>query len=127
MENNCNLSRWQLLKSKLNNLDPKAFRAAFEAAEQGMLLDCRKAEEVAVQGKITGSVNIDYLAYDFWEQIEQLDVNRPYFVCCRSGRRSIRACTLMQNGGFNQVYNLDGGLNAWVEEFGEAALEKVGV
>jgi rhodanese-related sulfurtransferase len=33
-------------------------------------------------------------------------------VYCRSERRSIRSCRLMQNGGFKNIFNLSGGLNA---------------
>lgn len=110
-----------LLKSQLNNLDPEEFDTAIRNQDDGILIDCRRTEEVA-RGKIPGAVNIDYLAADFWEQIEQLDADRTYFVYCRSGRRSIRTCTLMQNGGFSRVFNLDGGLNAWIEQFGVDSL-----
>lgn len=115
------MSRWELLKSQLNNLDPEEFQTAIENQLDGILIDCRKSTEVA-QGKISGAINIDYLAPDFWEQIEHLDPNKTYFVYCRSGRRSIRSCTLMQNGGFTRVFNLDGGLNAWIEQFGADSL-----
>ncbi|MCB0633343.1 MAG: rhodanese-like domain-containing protein [Saprospiraceae bacterium] len=119
--NQTKLSRWELLKSQLNNLDPEEFQAYWQADADAVLIDCRSHKEVAV-GKIPGAINIDYLAPDFWEQIEQLDADRPYYVYCRSGRRSIRTCTLMQNGGFPSVYNLEGGLNAWVTVFGPDAL-----
>lgn len=121
MKKNNKVSRWSLLKSQLNNLDPDEFRMAIEHESNGVLIDCRKPQEVA-QGKIPGAINIDYLAPDFWEQIEQLDAGQTYFVYCRSGRRSIRTCTLMENGGFTRVFNLDGGLNAWITYFGVESL-----
>lgn len=114
-------SRWELLKGQLNNLDPERFRTAIDQRSDSIMIDCRTSREVAA-GKIPGAINIDYLAPDFWDQIEHLDADRPYFVYCRSGRRSIRTCTLMQNGGFSRVFNLDGGLNAWIEAFGPASL-----
>lgn len=95
---------------------------ALQRADQVMVIDCRRAEEFR-QGSIPGAVNIDYLAPDFWERIEQLDPDYSYFVYCRTGRRSVRTCTLMQNGGFSRVFHLDGGLNAWISHFGPAALE----
>lgn len=121
MEEKNRVSRWELLKNQLNNLDPEEFRTAIEHQSDGILIDCRKSQEVA-QGMIPGAINIDYLAPDFWEQVEHLDPGRTYFVYCRSGRRSIRTCTLMQNGGFTQVFNLEGGLNAWIAHFGAELL-----
>ena len=115
------LSRWELLKRQLNNLDPESFRAALTRDQEIILIDCRKPNEVA-QMKLSGATNIDYLGPDFWDQLERLDPRKTYFVYCRSGRRSIRTCTLMQNGGFSRVYNLDGGLNAWLNTFGPGSL-----
>ena len=45
-----------------------------------------------------------------------MDTTAPYFIYCRSSRRSVRACTLMRNGGFQELYNMDGGLAAWTEK-----------
>lgn len=109
------MSRWQLLKQQLNNLPPKAFQRAVQEDANGVLIDVRRPEEFA-SGYIAGARNLDYLAYDFWDEVEQLDGEKNYYVYCRSGRRSLRACTLMQNGGFKNVFHLDGGLNAWEDE-----------
>jgi rhodanese-related sulfurtransferase len=38
---------------------------------------------------------------------------RPVVVSCRSGARSSRACGVLRKNGFEQVYNLAGGLIAW--------------
>ena len=114
-EETCKVSRWQLLKQKLNNLPPEVFKKAVETDANGVLIDVRRPEEFAT-GYIAGAKNLDYLAYDFWDEVEQLDGTKNYYVYCRSGRRSLRACTLMQNGGFQNVFHLDGGLNAWEEE-----------
>ena len=40
-------------------------------------------------------------------------------VCCRSGRRSIRVCTWIRNGGFDndKVFNLDKGFRDWMEQY----------
>jgi rhodanese-related sulfurtransferase len=39
--------------------------------------------------------------------------NRPIVVVCRSGNRSGTACFILGKQGFNQVYNLAGGVQAW--------------
>ena len=113
---NCKVSRWVLLKQKLNNLSPAAFRE-MAGKEEVVLVDCRRRAEY-LSGHLPNAVNVDYLSYEFLDEMEQLDPSRKYLVYCRSGRRSIRTCTLMQNGGFDQVYNLDGGLTAWEAQLG---------
>ena len=114
----CKTKRWFLLKQQLNNLPPAAFRAKMEGAPDAVLIDVRTDQE-RQQGQIPGSNHYDYLAYDFWDRMEQLDPEGLYLVYCRSGRRSIRACTLMKNGGFKHVYNLDGGFIEWEAKYGK--------
>lgn len=83
-----------------------------------LLIDCRQAHEFEMV-RFPQAVNIDYLAYEFWEKISSLPKNQPYFVYCNTSRRSTRACTLMKNGGFSNVYNLEGGLKVWINEKGD--------
>ena len=52
------------------------------------------------------------LGYDFLEIMDSLEKEGTYVVYCRTGRRSVRTCTLMKNAGFKNIYNLDGGLVA---------------
>ena len=41
--------------------------------------------------------------------------DRPIIVSCRSGRRSAYASILLSRCGYSKVYNLKGGLNAWMK------------
>jgi len=38
---------------------------------------------------------------------------KPVVVGCRSGHRSASACAVLKKNGFNEVYNLKGGIIAW--------------
>lgn len=40
---------------------------------------------------------------------------RPLIICCQSGARSALACRTLKKHGFEQVYNLSGGIAAWRE------------
>ena len=117
-DKSCKTPRWRLLKSKLNNLSPGVFLQKIEAVDDAYIIDVRTPEEFAA-GHIPNAINISYLADDFWEKIEQINPDKHIFVYCRSGRRSIRTCTLMRNGGFDnsRVFNLEGGYSLWEEEF----------
>lgn len=42
--------------------------------------------------------------------------NRPIVLYCQTGDRSGRALKTLTNNGFDQVYNLSGGITAWQNE-----------
>ena len=119
-DQSCKTPRWRMLKSRLNNLEPKAFSEKMKNCPDPVLIDVRRADEFEL-GHIPGAVNIDYLSDEFWDRMENYHADSYFFIYCRSGRRSIRACTLMRNGGFNNshIYNLEGGFTAWQEIFEE--------
>jgi rhodanese-related sulfurtransferase len=50
-------------------------------------------------------------------EAEQIAKDKPVIVQCRSGKRSAAAIMqLEQQFGFNNLYNLKGGILAWAEE-----------
>ena len=118
-DKSCKTPRWRQLKALLNNLPPTQFREAIEHTSNAVIIDVRTHQEF-LQGHICDAINVDFLSENLWEEIEQMDKKQTFFIYCRSGRRSIRVCTLMRNGGFDnsKVFNLDGGLVAWEEEMG---------
>ncbi len=115
MDNSCKTPKWQQLKAQLNNLPPIQFLEMLRQSKNPIIIDVRTTQEFNT-GHIANALNIDYLADDFWEQIEKLSTNHDFLVYCRSGRRSIRTCTLMRNGGFDnkRIFNLEGGYERWV-------------
>ena len=111
-EKTCKISRWDILKRQLNDLRPEVFFHTITNRNDLVVIDVRTEEEFAA-GHLPNAINISYLSYDFWDRIEQLEPDANIYVYCRSGRRSVRTCTLMKNGGFKHIFNLDGGLNTW--------------
>ncbi|MGB3798301.1 MAG: rhodanese-like domain-containing protein [Lewinella sp.] len=110
----CPIPRWQLLKQELKNVRPEEFDRLRSGAKKGTLLDVRSEEEFA-DYHLEGARNLNYLGSDFLEQMDKLDPQETYLVYCRSGRRSVRACTLMKNAGLKNLIHLDGGINAYSE------------
>ena len=41
------------------------------------------------------------------------DKSKNYYVYCHSGVRSVQACQIMKTFGFNNLYNLLGGISEW--------------
>jgi phage shock protein E len=79
-----------------------------------VILDVRTPGEFA-SGHLEGAVNIDYYDEGFKQKIGNLDRGKTYLVYCRSGSRSSRAFALMKSLGFSTVYEMRGGITAWME------------
>ena len=50
------------------------------------------------------------------ERLVELDRDETLVVHCKSGGRSARAVKLLKEAGFQNVYNVRGGIDAWSEE-----------
>jgi len=85
------------------------------ATERHLLVDVRTAEEFA-DGHIKGAINIDYLAENFSIEIQELELESPVLLYCRSGNRSGKAMQIMYDLGFTEVKNLIGGIKGWKAE-----------
>lgn len=86
---------------------------ALQSPEPPLLLDVREPHEFAY-AKIAGSLHIPLRQLP--EQLEQLDSEQAIAVICHHGVRSQQACLFLQQYGFQQLYNLQGGIDAWSRE-----------
>jgi rhodanese-related sulfurtransferase len=93
---------------------PEAAEVLAEPPTGLVTLDVRTPEEFN-EVRIAGASNLDFYAADFADRLDSLDKSLPYFVYCRSGNRSGQTLDMMRDLGFEQVYNLDGGIVAWNE------------
>lgn len=100
------------ISTPYQDLDAAAFNKLRRENPEAVILDVRTPGEFA-QGKIDGAVNLDIKDPAFSEQVSGLDKDKTYLVYCRTGRRSASACQLMQDQGFKNLYNLQGGILAW--------------
>jgi phage shock protein E len=90
----------------------KAAEVVADAPADLVVLDIRTPEEYAA-GTIEGSVNIDFYAADFADQLAALDRDATYVLFCRSGNRSATAAQMMRDLDFAEVYEINGGIVAW--------------
>ena len=79
------------------------------------VLDVRTPPELA-SGHLVGVENLDCYARNFQQQLAQLPVGPSYVVICASGARSGQACRLMRKLGHVDVYNVTGGMAAWMAQ-----------
>ena len=76
------------------------------------VLDVRTKGEYN-RGHIDGAIRNNYFSLKFKKRLRQLDRNTAYLVHCKSGHRSNGAVKVMQREGFQDIYHLDGGYDAW--------------
>ena len=92
--------------------------AAFDLIQENrdnpdfVILDVRTAEEYD-DGHIDNAINIDFYAATFRDDVNKLAKDNTYLIYCRSGNRSGQALDIMDELGFQEVYNLSGGIKAW--------------
>ncbi len=90
--------------------------AAQLAVDPGVVvIDVRTPEEFA-EGHIEGAALIDINSPTFGDEIDALDRDADYLVYCRSDNRSGQAVAIMQQLGFEQLWDMDGGVIAWSAE-----------
>ncbi|MGZ0014930.1 rhodanese-like domain-containing protein [Yeosuana sp. AK3] len=97
----------------MEDLTQEEWVEQLENDNNAVILDVRTDDEV-FQGKIPNSIHIDfYKGQAFIEELETLDKSKNYYVYCRSGNRSGQACRMMEQLGFQNAYNLIGGMLQW--------------
>ena len=84
-----------------------------KVTEAGIItLDVRTPGEFN-EGHIEGALLIDFQSGNFEAEIASLDKSKTYAVYCRSGNRSGQAVKVMNDAGFTNLYNLNGGVIDW--------------
>ena len=66
------------------------------------------------KGHIKNALLIDYMSSDFkTKAFKGIDKSKPVLLYCTSGVLSARSAKMYKKAGFEKVYNLLGGFNAW--------------
>jgi len=94
------------------------------AASGVAVVDIRTAGEWETTGVIAGSTLITYFDEKgrsdpprWLDKVKAVAPAQPVIVICRSGKRSSAATQfLAQQAGYTTVYNVERGLNAWLDE-----------
>jgi len=86
---------------------------AAAGASSVVLLDVREHDEVAT-ASVAGARHIPMR--EIPARLAELDREAPLVVMCHSGGRSRRVAEYLQGNGFENVFNLRGGIDAWSTE-----------
>jgi rhodanese-related sulfurtransferase len=108
----CSTSSTTLTAQTITKKVSKAEFTELMKKSGAQLIDVRTSREFS-NGFIEGAKNIDYNGDSFEKQIKKLDKNNPVLVYCAAGGRSENAAELLKEWGFKEIYDLEGGYNAW--------------
>jgi len=81
-----------------------------ESDSQLRVIDVREMKEIHA-GTINGSIPLPLAT--LLVRLNEFANEEKLVMVCRSGARSAHACGFLQQNGFNNVYNLRGGILAW--------------
>lgn len=100
----------------INEVDANQAETLLAQNDDIQLVDVRTQGEVD-QGYIDGAVHVDFMQWDeFTAGVEKLDKSQPVMVYCKVGGRSHKAAQYLVENGFEEVYDIRGGIDAWNKE-----------
>lgn len=107
-------------KATVQNLSPQQVQEEL-AKGNATLIDIRESEELAQNGKISGSTHAPRGMLEFYADESlpyhksEFDKNKRIILHCASGGRSALAAATLKQMGYENVAHLDGGFKAWKE------------
>jgi len=102
---------FNLLQGNKGSVDPHVATEMINH-QDAVVVDVRPAADFH-KGHIINAINIP--VNGFKNQINSLSKHKdqPIIISCRSGAQSQAACQQLKKQGFEQVFNLQGGILAW--------------
>jgi rhodanese-related sulfurtransferase len=95
------------------NLTQQEWASKVATDHEAIILDVRTEEEWN-EGIIPGAILNDiYKGQAFIYKLEEMDKNKNFYIYCKAGARSAQACSIMNTMGFENTFNLEGGLMHW--------------
>ncbi|HEX6334195.1 MAG TPA: rhodanese-like domain-containing protein, partial [Flavisolibacter sp.] len=112
-------SRNHLMRTNtMKQITVEELKQKLDSGQEINLIDCREPFEYAeanLGGRLLPLGKIQTMQVEDIEHLKDEEV----IVHCRSGARSMMACLMLDQMGFSNVYNLEGGIQAWQDKFGK--------
>lgn len=102
----------------MKHITADELKARMDRGEKLNLVDVREPHEFAegyiAGGKLVPLGKVQTMQVEDLEDLKEEEV----ILYCRSGRRSLMACMVLDQLGFKDTYNLEGGILDWQEKYG---------
>jgi len=110
---------WFAVEEEVGSMSVRELKRKMDKGESLTLIDVRESDEFEI-AKIPGSRLIPLS--EFERRLTELPRSGALVFHCHSGGRSAHAAQLAKAAGFENVYNLEGGIDAWSVEIDPAVL-----
>lgn len=101
----------------MKSITVQDLKAKREAGEPHQLIDVRESHECEIC-----TIDGDHIPMgEIMTRTDEIKKDCPVIIHCRSGQRSMAVVNALEtNFGFENLYNLDGGILAWAEEIDQS-------
>ena len=96
----------------IKSMNVTELKNKLDSSENLVLVDCREQGEWD-EGRIEGAIFIPLSEFAPKHGEFLKDKNKTVVLQCRSGKRSLSACQQLLAEGFEDLYNLEGGILDW--------------
>jgi molybdopterin/thiamine biosynthesis adenylyltransferase/rhodanese-related sulfurtransferase len=113
----CGIPQAQAAESvdELPEITVRELKEKLDAGEEVAVLDVREPHEYEVANLEAQGAKLIPLG-ELPNRLSELNQNDEVAVYCKTGGRSAKAVKTLQDAGFGNVYNVEGGITAWSEE-----------
>lgn len=97
---------------EIGRITPMELAMEMDFGEEFLILDIRP-ESAFAAGRIPGSIHLDFGISFFRIANYVPDPDAYFIISCQSGARSVILVKLLQDMGYTNVVDIEGGFNAW--------------
>ncbi len=95
------------------NITPEEAAQIIKTSSDIQVLDVRTPREFFYR-RLPEALNIPVQQLSF--RLNELDADKEIIVLCEHGVRSVNASFILENAGFEPIYNMMGGISRWHSE-----------
>ena len=99
--------------SNFKEIDVQTLKSKLDDNDDFILIDVREDQELKVC-KIDRAIHIPMGVVP--ARLNDIDSDKPVVVMCKSGGRSAQVCQYLNENGYSNIYNLNGGITSWALE-----------
>jgi rhodanese-related sulfurtransferase len=101
----------------MKNITVAELKEKLDSGQKINLIDVREPHEYAEVNLGAKLVPLGKIQTMQVEELEDLK-DEEVIIYCRSGKRSMMACMVLDQLGFKDTYNLEGGILEWIDKNG---------
>lgn len=101
------------LKPDIESITGMELNMEMDMGEEFLLIDVRDTDEFA-GGRLPGATHVNFGKLFFTIQNYVEDKDTHFIIYCAVGARSTIAASILQDLGYTNLVELDGGFNAWL-------------